>query len=76
MTIDHTGAYFRREGLGGLYIGGMSPAPEDEPDTTNLEVDYNFFDEKIWPKLAQRVPAFNNLKVSTQNNTCTLNYHL
>lgn len=64
MTIDHTGAYFRRDGLGGSYIGGLSPLPEEEPNTDNLDVDHQYFDEKIWPKLANRVPAFNALKVS------------
>lgn len=64
MTIDYTGAYFRRDGLGGAYIGGMSPLPEEEPSTDNLDVDHQYFDEKVWPILAQRVPAFNSLKVT------------
>lgn len=63
MTIDHTGTYFRRDGLGGSYIGGMSPEPSEEPNTDNLDVDHQFFDEKIWPNLAKRVPAFNAVKV-------------
>lgn len=29
-----------------------------------LEVDYDFFDEHLWPALALRVPAFEGLKVS------------
>lgn len=36
----------------------------EEPDTSNLEVDHQFFEEKIWPHLAKRVPAFETLKVS------------
>lgn len=34
-----------------------------EPDTSNLDVDHQFFEEKIWPHLANRVPAFERLKV-------------
>ena len=30
----------------------------------NLEVDYSLFDDIIWPSLANRVPAFETLKVS------------
>lgn len=64
LTIDYTGAYFRRDGLGGKFIGGLSPNPEDEPDVSNLDVDHEYFNEKIWPILANRVPAFNSLKVN------------
>lgn len=63
MTIDYTGAYFRRDGLGGKFICGMSPEQADEPDTSNLDVNYEYFDRHVWPVLAQRVPAFNALKV-------------
>ncbi|XP_066495814.1 FAD-dependent oxidoreductase domain-containing protein 1 [Tiliqua scincoides] len=65
ILIDTTGAYCRREGLGGNYIGGMSPEEEEEPDTTDLEVDHEFFQEKVWPKLSHRVPAFESLKVKS-----------
>lgn len=63
MVMDNTGAYFRREGLGGRYITGKSPSKEEEPPTDNLEVDYSYFDKVLWPILAQRVPAFNAIKV-------------
>ncbi|GJQ83828.1 hypothetical protein Trydic_g5686 [Trypoxylus dichotomus] len=65
MTIDNTGTYFRRDGLGGTYIAGLSPFPEEEPQTDNLDVDHQYFDEKIWPVLAHRVPAFNSIKVKS-----------
>lgn len=63
LTIDYTGTYFRRDGLGGSYIGGLSPAPSEEPSTDNLDVDHQFFDDRVWPNLAKRVPAFNGIKV-------------
>ncbi|XP_075211393.1 FAD-dependent oxidoreductase domain-containing protein 1-like isoform X2 [Lycorma delicatula] len=63
LTIDPTGTYFRREGLCGNYICGRSPEKHEEPDVSNLEVDDEFFNEKLWPVLADRVPAFENLKV-------------
>lgn len=39
------------------------PSQEEEPDIQDLEVDHDFFQEKVWPKLAHRVPAFESLKV-------------
>ncbi|XP_027733405.1 FAD-dependent oxidoreductase domain-containing protein 1 [Vombatus ursinus] len=63
LIIDISGVYFRREGLGGYYLGGCSPMEEDEPKTQDLEVDHDFFQKKIWPHLTHRVPAFNSLKV-------------
>ncbi|KAM6984071.1 FAD-dependent oxidoreductase domain-containing protein 1 [Tautogolabrus adspersus] len=65
FLIDYSGVYFRREGLGGNYIAGASPEEAEEPDTSNLEVDHQFFEEKVWPSLAQRVPAFEKLKVTS-----------
>ena len=64
LLVDPTGAYLRREGLGGLYLCGRSPPSNDlEPYRDNLDVDEDFFHEHVWPVLARRVPAFNNLKL-------------
>jgi len=65
MVIDPSGLYFRREGLAGLYLVGMSPSPEEEPPNDNLDVDYDYFNDKIWPLLAHRVPAFEKCKVKS-----------
>ncbi|XP_069894390.1 FAD-dependent oxidoreductase domain-containing protein 1 [Dipodomys merriami] len=65
LVADVSRVYFRREGLGCNYLGGRSPTEEEEPDPTNLEVDHDFFQDKVWPHLAKRVPAFNNLKVQS-----------
>ncbi|XP_031838059.1 FAD-dependent oxidoreductase domain-containing protein 1 [Nomia melanderi] len=65
LTIDYSGTYFRREGLAGNYICGRSPEETDEPPTKDLSVDYDFFDEKVWPILAHRVPAFERLKLKS-----------
>jgi len=64
LTIDPTFAYFRRDGLGGNYLCGRSPDNENEPSIDNLEVDYEYFNTDVWPHLANRVPAFQSLKVT------------
>lgn len=63
MVCDPSGFYVRREGFGGKYLVGKSPSADEEPDVGDLEVNYDFFNEQIWPDLAHRIPAFNNLKV-------------
>ncbi|NWZ37202.1 FXRD1 protein, partial [Brachypodius atriceps] len=63
FLIDTSGAYFRRDGFAGNYLGGMSPSEEEEPDPSDLSVDHDYFQEQIWPRLARRVPAFESLRV-------------
>lgn len=42
----------------------------EEPECNGLEqVDYEFFNEKVWPNIAKRVPAFENIKVSKVPDT-------
>jgi sarcosine oxidase len=62
LTIDPGGVYFRPEGPS--YIAGYSPREgEDDPDTYDLDVDRSRFDEFIWPALANRVPAFESVRL-------------
>jgi glycine/D-amino acid oxidase-like deaminating enzyme len=51
---------FRPQGAG--YITGNTKY--DVAPGFNWDVDYDYFDEAIWPGLAERVPAFEALKVS------------
>ncbi|XP_076765384.1 FAD-dependent oxidoreductase domain-containing protein 1 [Xylocopa sonorina] len=63
--IDYNGMHVRREGLAETFICGKSPDPSEEPSTVDLTVDYDYFDEKVWPLLANRVPAFEKLKLKS-----------
>jgi len=66
LVIDPCGVYFRREGLGGSYLCGQSPTEEQEPQDTDLDVvDMDWFEEQVWPVMAQRVKAFESLKVKS-----------
>ncbi len=60
MLIDTDGSYVRPEGDG--YICGVTPSEDDDPDSSDFEVDYNFFEQTLWPTLASRVPAFEAIK--------------
>jgi glycine/D-amino acid oxidase-like deaminating enzyme len=61
LTVDPSGFYFRPEGK--HFISGLSPEEHEEPTEFNWEVDYNWFEERIWPGLAARIPMFEAIKV-------------
>ena len=58
-----TNIRFYPEGHGTLFLCGRSPEEDEEPDISNLDVDYDFFQETIWPHLAQRYRGMEELKV-------------
>ncbi len=65
LVIDPSGVWFRSEGTSGdLFIGGWSPGKnEADPDDLPLEPDLHQFEDKVWPALAHRVPAFEALRM-------------
>jgi FAD-dependent oxidoreductase domain-containing protein 1 len=60
LTTDWSGMYMRPEGRN--FLCGNSPDEADEP-TVDWEMDHNWFEERIWPALATRIPVFESLKV-------------
>lgn len=61
LTIDPSGIHCRSEGE--FYLAG-APAPEGTvTDPDDFDVDYPEFDEQIWPVMANRVPAFESIKL-------------
>jgi len=65
MVVDPSGTYFRREGYAGHYVTGRAPPLEDEPNVENLDVDYSYFENSVYPILSSRVPSFKNLKLNS-----------
>jgi FAD-dependent oxidoreductase domain-containing protein 1 len=67
LVIDPSGVWFRSEGSAGdMFIGGWSPGPHDpDPDDLPLEPDLHQFEDKVWPALAARVPAFEALRIQS-----------
>jgi sarcosine oxidase len=62
LVIDPTGVYFRPEGPS--YVSGWSPRDgEPDPDTLDLVADRAPFESLVWPALAHRVPAFDQLRL-------------
>lgn len=63
LTVDPSGVYCRPEGQGTLFLCGRSPNHHEEPDISTLDVDYDYFDEIIWPSLAERFRGMEELKL-------------
>ncbi|MCB1377081.1 MAG: FAD-binding oxidoreductase [Alphaproteobacteria bacterium] len=61
LTVQPGGVWFRPEGRN--FICGLSPEEHEEPTVMDWEVDHGFFEERIWPALAERVPVFEAIKV-------------
>ncbi len=61
LTIDPSGIHCRSEGE--FYLAG-APAPDGRmTEAGDFEVDYNEFEDQIWPTMAARVPAFEAIKL-------------
>jgi FAD-dependent oxidoreductase domain-containing protein 1 len=61
LTIDPSGVWFRPEGR--FYLGGTTPADGNDPPGAPLEVQYQEWDDMVWPVLSERVPALAAAKV-------------
>lgn len=61
LVVDITGFWFRPEGR--QFICGLSPAESEEPPVEGEDVDYDWFETRIWPELAGRIPAMEAIKV-------------
>jgi FAD-dependent oxidoreductase domain-containing protein 1 len=61
LTIDPSGVGTRPES--GQHLGIVSPPPDRDPDSDDFELEYDTFEETVWPTLAHRVPAFEAIKL-------------
>jgi glycine/D-amino acid oxidase-like deaminating enzyme len=62
LVIDTSGIWLRPEGR--QFICGFAPPEDQDPDDAPLEVEYEAFDSFIWPALAERVPAFEAIRMT------------
>jgi sarcosine oxidase len=62
LTVDPSGVWFRPEGR--VFLCGKSPEEGEEPAVGDIEaVDHDFFEQQVWQRLAERVPAFESVKL-------------
>ncbi len=56
LVIDPSGLYFRPEGQG--FLCGLAPAEHEDPECHDFNVPLHWWEERLWPALAQRVAGF------------------
>jgi sarcosine oxidase len=62
LTIGPDGVFVRPEGSG--YITGFSQDEEDDPESWEIEVEWRWWEEVVWPSIAGRIPAFEAVKLT------------
>lgn len=56
LVIDPSGLYFRPEGEG--FLCGIAPPEHEDPECHDFEVPLDWWEDRLWPALARRVPGF------------------
>jgi sarcosine oxidase len=72
QTFDTNGVYVRYEGDG--YICGVSPPMDRDHACWDFGIEYDLFEDVVWPTLARRVPAFEAIKLKSAW-ACHYDYH-
>ena len=62
LVIDPTGVWFRPEG--DRFLCGWSPPEHEDPERLPLDVDHEQFEAVVWPALAARAPALEQLRLT------------
>ena len=63
LVIDPTGLWFRPEG--DRWLCGPPAEPDPDVSEEDFEVDHALFEERAWPILAHRVPAFEEVRMTS-----------
>jgi glycine/D-amino acid oxidase-like deaminating enzyme len=61
LTIDPSGVHMRSEGK--YYLAGCPPDDDPAVEFDDFVEDHSIWQEKVWPILANRVPAFEAIKL-------------
>jgi len=61
LTIDPVGVHMRSDGR--YYMAGCPPDEDPAVDPADFTADHTIWEEKVWPAIAHRVPAFERVKL-------------
>ena len=65
LTIDPSGVHMREVGGGSYMIGGHGDE-DPEVDFDDFAMDHGLWQDKVWPAIATRIPAFEAVKVISE----------
>ncbi len=65
LTIDPSGVHVRENGGGTYQAGGHADVDPAVP-FDDFDMDLSLWEEKIWPAVATRIPAFEAIKVQSE----------
>lgn len=61
LTIDPSGVHVRSDGR--YYLAGCPPDDDPAVDPDDFTPDHALWEDKVWPALAARIPAFERIKL-------------
>jgi glycine/D-amino acid oxidase-like deaminating enzyme len=61
LTIDPSGVHMRTDGR--YYMAGCPPDDDPAVDFDDFGMDHAIWEDKVWPAIATRVPAFERVKL-------------
>ncbi|MBM1222142.1 FAD-binding oxidoreductase [Ponticoccus sp. SC2-23] len=64
LTIDPSGLHVRSDGPR-TYLAGCAPADDAPVQPDDFEMDWDIWEDRVWPTLAARVPAFERIRLRT-----------
>ncbi len=64
LTIDPSGVHVRDDGA--YYMAGITPDPDPAVAYDDFAMDRDIWEDRVWPTLAHRIPAFEKIKVHNQ----------
>lgn len=64
LTIDPSGVHVRSDG--GYYLAGATPDNDPKVEPDDFAADHSLWQEKVWPALAHRIPAFEAIRTVNQ----------
>ena len=65
LTIDPSGIHVRQDGID-TYLVGSKGLSDDAVDFDDFSFEANLWEEYVWPKIANRIPAFESIKVISE----------
>ncbi|MCZ4261698.1 FAD-binding oxidoreductase [Limimaricola sp. G21655-S1] len=61
LTVDPCGIHYRSDGA--LYMAGCPPETDGACDAGDFAMDHAIWEDRVWPALAARIPAFERVKL-------------